>query len=776
MSSKLLTRLHLFTHRPHAISRHALPRFSVMCALSCVLVWGCDADSALTSPDLGMSTSGAEVSADIGAHLVMDGYSASPVDQMAGEIAGDAAGDMAGAAAGAASDSDALPCGAGPPCQQGYECLCALADACECLAPMNRGGCDDDTLCRRGEECRAFTNEVSGHVDHVCWLDPEALTVNAARSAAPDLPLLAGASSMVITPQGFETARLEGLDGVTINFNPPLAEGSNLWNDCGYDGLCPDDAEYSGPDPGEGDGELQGAFLAGISHGRPAQYCPEELIGCDRLECCVSKLAHDDLMAQMVVLRRGDLTLGFIALDIFGLFHTDVERIRAELAYALRDHPELGHIDHLIIGASHNHESPDSIGQYGAGLAFAVRSGRDARWMAYIRAQVTRGLIESLRALRPVRAESTIVDEGIRGLGMRDSRTPYIFDDNIPTLRLVDVDEGSVVATLLSVANHTEFLWSNNPYITADYLHYTRRYLNQGLAAVLDEDGAVRKPELTGWDGVVVMFVGALGGLINPGRATAITYAGESINDTGFAMADAAGQQIAARILQAHQRGEFREVGGRVERGGTTAPMSYASKRLLTPIENMNFLLGGFTFKLFKRDVYNSTHRGGVSFFPDYPQVMSEVSAVKLGHMSFFTAPGEVFPELLTGGYPDRPSVQTPVRGDVEERMTEANCDDRGLPEGVAGSVGGSSPCVVKGNQSNPPDWSRAPHPPYGYELLPGHPFFIGLGNDFLGYIVPTYDFQDGGASGDHYEETNSASQYLAPHWLEALRAVAQQL
>ena len=170
------------------------------------------------------------------------------------------------------------------------------------------------------------------------------------------------------------------------------------------------------------------------------------------------------------------------------------------------------------------------------------------------------------------------------------------------------------------------------------------------------------------------------------------------------------------------------------------------------------------------------THRGGISFLPDYPRVMSEVSVVKLGEVTFFTAPGEVFPELLTGGYPDRPRIQTPVIGDIEARRVQPQCDERGLPTGIAGSMGGTSPCIVKSNQTNPPRWEQAPLPPYGYDLFSGQPFFIGLGGDFLGYIVPSYDFQGGGASGDHYEETNSASQYIAPHWFEVLRAIVQEM
>ena len=66
--------------------------------------------------------------------------------------------------------------------------------------------------------------------------------------------------------------------------------------------------------------------------------------------------------------------------------------------------------------------------------------------------------------------------------------------------------------------------------------------------------------DLPGWGGVTVMFAGAVGGLMNPGSATAINYAGESFSGKSFAMADAAGQQIAARLLSAYQDGRFENI------------------------------------------------------------------------------------------------------------------------------------------------------------------------------------------------------------------------
>ena len=738
--------------------------FTLTCLLTLI---GCDdSPSRSNGETAGAEVAGAEVAGAEVAGSEVAGSEVAGSEVAGAEVAG---AEVAGAEVAGAEVRPA--CGSGPACPQGYSCECVFETTCECVAPINRSGCDDRLTCRDGETCRAFEKE-DGSTEHMCWLDPESLAVTHLSSLADEEVLFAGASSMSITPQGFETPTPEGLNGAVMNFAPPIMSGDPRWRDCGYDGLCPDDQGYTGPDDGEGDGELQGVFIAGFSHGRPAQYCPEELIGCDRPECCASRYAHDDLKAQVVVLRRGNVTVALVALDVIGLFHTEIEHIRRELKHQLASRPELGTVDHILVGASHSHEGPDTVGQYGPGTALPLRSGRDPHWMAYLRAQVTQGILNSLEGLRPAQAQSTLIDEGVEGFGFSDSRPPYIYDDNIPVLHLSDAETDESIATLLSVGNHAEFLWDENPYLSADYFHFTRHYIETGLDAVRDDTGAEVKPALTGLGGVTVMFAGAIGGLINPGRGIAINYAGERFRDHGFEKADAAGQQIASRILAAQREGRFQEIAP----ASASPSLTVVVKRFLTPIENETFLLGGFIFKLFQRDIYNSQYEGGVTFFPDFPQVLSEVTALQLGSLRFFTAPGEVFPELLTGGYPDRPSAQRPVIGDVEERMTEAVCDERGLPEGVLGSLGGDSPCIVKPAQENPPRWEEAPQAPYGYDLVGQTPFFIGLGGDFLGYIVPPYDFITGSPLGQHYEETNSASQHFAPNWLSALTGAIERL
>src|SRR5262249_39772082 len=101
-----------------------------------------------------------------------------------------------------------------------------------------------------------------------------------------------------------------------------------------------------------------------------------------------------------------------------------------------------------------------------------------------------------------------------------------------------------------------------------------------------------------------------------------------------------------------------------------------------------------------------------------------------LGPASIVSIPGELFPELFIGG-------------------------DEGGHSGAYALVHADNP--------NPPDLSKAPPPPYVCGLMEGEfPMAFGLARDFVGYIIPDYDFQLGTtpyvseAPGDHYEETNS--------------------
>jgi hypothetical protein len=624
---------------------------------------------------------------------------------------------------------------------------------CLCTSSYDRA-CDDDSDCRDTETCEPLDGKEYG----VCMYEPEPLFT------CPGSPgcdeggggtLMAGASAKIITPEGFETPMPDGInDDNYLTFNP----GQSLdgrWNDCGYDGLCPGDEGYESPDEGEGDGEMQGAWIAGFSSGRPAQTCPDEKIGCDGVDCCVSKWAHDHLEVRATAFKYNDITVAFAVVDTVGWFHTDI----AEVKRRVREQVD---VDLVIMAATHNHESIDTAGQWGPGDPLPLQSGRDERFLERIYSQSTDAIVESVNGMEEATVEATVLDVGVEGLAISDSRPPYIFNDDVPVVRFVSTDTGDTISTMLSLGQHPEVLWSDNPYLTSDYPHYVRKYIEEGLDAVEDEGGNEVKPALSGLGGTTLFFAGSVGGLINPGKGGAKNYADVSPeNRFSFEAADAVGQRLASQVLSAWENGEADDI--------TETEVSFARKEFMVPIENRVFQLAAFQFGLLERDVYNATREGRTDFAPDFPEALSEAAVVRLGPITFFTAPGEVFPETLVGGYPGKPSVRTPVIGDVEEQRVSKQCDDQGLP-----TEGGMMPCIVKPDQENPPDWDAAPGPPYVYEKVHGeYPFFIGLGMDFLGYMVPRYDYEEIGyldqPPGSHYEETNGAGREIITIWKSEL-------
>lgn len=640
---------------------------------------------------------------------------------------------------------------AGPACEVDPACEGKERQVgCECVAENDRA-CFTDADCRDDEECR----DIEGK--KICWWEaPPMLTCPGAAGCdeGGDGVLRAAGVSRSVTPEGFETPRPAGLDesGSYLNFNPG-GDIADKWRDCGFDNICPGEPGYTEPDEGEGDGQLQAIWIAGFTNGRAAQLCPEEQIGCDGPECCVSKWAHDDIRVQIAVVEKDDVTVAFAALDTVGFFHTDIEEIRKAVQAEVD-------VDLLVMGATHSHEGPDTAGQWGPGTTAPLESGRSSFFLDKVRNETVEGIKEALQNLEPATVEAAIVDEGIEGLAMSDSRTPYIYDDNIPVVRFRAEDDGATLATVLSVANHAEVLWSENTLLTSDYFHFARTYIEQGLPEV--GQGNAAKPALEGFGGVTVMFAGAVGGLINPGKGGAIDYAGNvPVEDHSWEAADAVGQRIAENVLGASARGDFETL--------SDTELRFATKRFLTGIENTVFQLATWTLGILERDIYNVTG-APFAFVPEAPQVQSQVAVVRLGPVTFFTAPGEVFPETLTGGFPGGPRAQDPTVGDVEERRVAATCDADGLP---TANDDGTNACIVKKDQENPPDWSAAPTEPV-YSMIPGdYPVFIGLGMDFLGYIVPTYDYKTEGyfnrSPGDHYEETNGAGDNTINDWKEAL-------
>ena len=634
----------------------------------------------------------------------------------------------------------------------------------ECFRDTDRV-CLESSDCRDNEACEGATSEELG----TCMYQiPESISCPGGPGCAvvADAPLTAGFARRVITPVGFEEARAEYIKTGGDREFIGDTEVPDTFFDCGRDGLCPGDSGYSEPDDdgSEGDGRMQGAWIAGYGHSRPAARCPDELLGdgCTAGNaCCSSDVAHDDIWAVGAVFDQGDSRVAFVSLDVVGYFYNEVQRILARL-------PESLGVDMLIVASTHNHEAPDTLGQWGPGFGggdLPLEPGWDDQHMELIREQIIAVVTEAVDNLEPVDIYAVQVDSGAVGFAVNDGRDPWIYDDDLALLHFVSAsgdraDPDDTVGVIINWANHPESMDDANEYITSDFSGYVRDFVENGLPAV---EGDEPQPAVPGVGGPVLYFSGALGGIIGPGGGTAIGRDGRSYRDVSWDKTAAIGERVAALSLETLPTASLVE-----------GDLSFRMREFVTGILNLQFHTGFLSLALFDRDVVNWRHADG--FNADTPpSIVSAVAGIQLGPITFATVPGEIFPEVIVGGFTEEGSVSAPVRGDHEGM----SCMEDLLPPEAEDPVEQATHrCLISPTHANPPDLSRAPNSGFLKEVLPGEIIMIvGLGNDELGYLVPDYDYQlhEGApyvaeAEGDHYEETNSLGPHVMADVLENLK------
>lgn len=517
-----------------------------------------------------------------------------------------------------------------------------------------------------------------------------------------DAPLLAGVSVLSIVPPCFE-AWVD--DDADAEYEPP----GEVFLDCGCDRLCPDDLGYVAPDEGEGDGEFQAVWLAGFQNGRPATGVRGPgtgLVG-----------DGDGLWARALVLEQGNTTMAIVTLDLVGFFHNETLAIRQTLADMGVD------VDYVLLHALHNHEGPDSMGLWGpqqlvSGYAPAYRD------------QLRQTIVDSIVAAIDARTEvaqlvvgevdvSTYHSNGV-GNVINDSRDPFVIDEMLGALRLVDAQD-QTIASVVSFGNHPEALSDENTLITSDFAHAFRRTLEQGSTWQ-------QAPGKPGIGGPCLYINAAVGGLMTPLGMTVTTPDGDSYSAGSFEKADAIGQLLGEMALDALENGDI----------VTTPQLDLQAQKFKLRVDNINFQQL-FQLGFFDRETFMEM---------DQMYVETEAALINLGPAQFLTVPGELFPELAIGGY-DGGHINVPTKP------------------------------LVDPNNTNPPDLLAAPEGPYLKDKMHGtYRFIIGLGNDEIGYILPEYDFILGDppyinqAEGDHYEETNS----LGPQTFSAINTAADTL
>lgn len=446
---------------------------------------------------------------------------------------------------------------------------------------------------------------------------------------------------------------------------------------------------------------------------------------------------RDDLRVRAVAVeelrggREGKDIVVMAATDLYMVFRADADVIR-ERALAQLPPSVRNRVD-IAIGSTHNHHGPDT--------AFDINHV----WYDQMMDEVAAAIVESVVNRRPARLS---VAAGELWYGMRDSRDPMIIDPTMNVLQATATN-GDVIATVTQWNNHPEVTlgWTptedrsadcaalgeeapctRNRYFTADFTGHMSRTIENEVG------------------GVAPVFVGALGGLITPLRASIWEVTDEvglgnqfdpppgaqpagneaSFTDPNFRRAVVLGEQGAHHALRLLD-------GAEVITDGT---LSYESVDIFTRMTHIGFRL--------------------------LSVVNPETGRTALGHTpgQLYTCPAEG-PKDATTCTPDGFATETdPMVGEIragDHARSEVAYLRLGpigmiwMPAEVPGELVIGLP---EGFDTTPENWFEGPldlhaagaeleTPGYVRGLMPDeHRWTIGLGNDELGYAMPLSDWR----------------------------------
>lgn len=449
-----------------------------------------------------------------------------------------------------------------------------------------------------------------------------------------------------------------------------------------------------------GNGKFDATWMAGFGNGRPA-----------------TKI-HDPPEVRAIALSVDGKTVVICVLDAVGYFIDEIERIKMDpMVSALA-------IDHLVVGSTHSHEGADTVGLWGPD---PMVSGLNPDYQKLTRDKAALAIQEAVNSLKPAKmriAQALPLDNPNEPdpakqttlSYVNDTRDPVIYDPTLTIAQFSDeADPSKTIATLVNWAAHPEYAGSKNNEITADFVYWLRSSIEGGIASA----------GLAGLGGTTVYVQGPLGGQVGPGGVTPIDANGMPVTSAGLPKAEAVGTNVAKLALEAlSTKGE----------DAASNELVFRTKELEAKVENVGYHYAFLVFNLFDRQLHGFDPAMPISE-TNMPSLKSRISYVQVGPLAMITSPGELHPELWVGGYDGSWSWGQPT---------------------------------FDGALANKPDPALAPKAPYLREIMLSNPgvkyaFTAGLAEDFIGYIVPAYNYVLDAQNpylaepqGDHYEETNS--------------------
>jgi len=328
---------------------------------------------------------------------------------------------------------------------------------------------------------------------------------------------------------------------------------------------------------------------------------------------------HDKLFARTIVLQHEECKIALVSLDVIGFFQPNVEKVRGRLKG----------FTHVLISSTHNHEGPDTLGLWGPN---PFTSGVDPDYLKSIEDAVVKAVEDADKALKPA---ASVIGTATAPELLHDSREPYVKHDELVAVSFnpPKAEKDAPPLGLLVQWNcHPETLDSKNTEISADFVGYTVKYLNDKYHCP------------------VVYLSGTVGGLMSSLKVEVKNEKGDVLEDGTVEKTERYGQLI----------GQLAEKALKAGKPVKLFPLEAHTKTVFVPMVNPLYKLGR-QLGVLKRPAYLWKDDPSKAEPADAEEiekplcVRTEVSWLHLGELDVACFPGEIYPELVLD------KVQDPV-------------------------------------------------------------------------------------------------------------------
>lgn len=325
---------------------------------------------------------------------------------------------------------------------------------------------------------------------------------------------------------------------------------------------------------------------------------------------------HDPLKARAVVFKHGDNKIALVTIDVIGLFHESILRVRKQLEG----------FNYVLVSSTHNHEGPDMLGLWGP---TPFSSGVDPVYVQFVEA----GIVQAVKNAEAKSRPSTVRLGAVQAPELlHDGREPYVKHDELVALEFVESTSAKPIGILVQWNCHPETLGSKNTEVSADFVGFTVDSLQKRRNCP------------------VAYFTGTVGGLMTSLHVEVKNDEGKLLSDGTWEKTERYGRLI----------GELADRALAEAKPINLFPMTVRSREIFVPMENKVYHLGR-QLGILKRQAFLWTgdrYQAQPAEAKSSGQplcIRTELGWLRLGDLDIAAIPGEIYPELVLDKVQDPP-------------------------------------------------------------------------------------------------------------------------